>query len=620
MSKLYEARKCILTKPLNKEEIGYVYSSKVISLIIEDIKKMKYGSYLIGGVVGTGKSSQVEIASNLAIENPLIIHVKFYNEEECIEEFEKILLLGLIRTIKEKRIDEKSEELSHLIELCEKELKYTICETEQEEKIKEEEKKEYKFTKNSLGVKIGATFNKIFCSDIYTTDEAGEEENQGLFEDKQHKNTVILTKIQRTQLEYIYKILDNISNVDVVVIYDELDKMDEDILGLLFSKYKELFVEKDIFNFFIVNDNIYKKYSDSNILQNPTYSYFMGIYYVPLLSLDETFRYSKMMFGERQYIEGLVSYYLCLGNYRMINQKYLSSYTNRNIDVVKAYIHKKTVEKLSLPYFDDYMKDMLTRKVKAAIERVIMIRVFQIADLAEKMQNESKSEIWPDYRTIINYMIEVVRDIRPEAIEIKQEVVIFKIEEMIQNYYSVEEIIKSDRREVLEDDKKDLIQLSDMYRYMTKSYPYKNKEIAFLRSDIIPLEVADNDTDSYREALINLLYANLMEKGIQVIVIRRERGEESYYTNDFEYTGIVIVDKGNFEIAYYVNRGSYDSDRKDAVDGLINESKRLGINVARLTATERINIAQEIKCIVDRYNNPYSELYEHRKVVYQKWE
>lgn len=51
MSKLYEARKCTLTKPLSKEEIGYVYNSKVISPIIEDIKKKKYGSYLIGGVV-----------------------------------------------------------------------------------------------------------------------------------------------------------------------------------------------------------------------------------------------------------------------------------------------------------------------------------------------------------------------------------------------------------------------------------------------------------------------------------------------------------------------------------------------------------------------------------------
>ena len=32
---------------------------------------------MIGGVVGTGKSSQVEIATNYAIKNPLIIHVKF---------------------------------------------------------------------------------------------------------------------------------------------------------------------------------------------------------------------------------------------------------------------------------------------------------------------------------------------------------------------------------------------------------------------------------------------------------------------------------------------------------------------------------------------------------------
>ena len=32
-------------------------------------------------------------------------------------------------------------------------------------------------------------------------------------------------------------------------------------------------------------------------------------------------------------------------------------------------------------------------------------------------------------------------------------------------------------------------------------------------------------------------------------------------------TGMVIVDKGTFEIAYYVERGSYDSDGKDAVYG-----------------------------------------------------
>ena len=275
MSKLYEARKCTLTKPLSKEEIGYVYNSKVISPIIEDIKKKKYGSYLIGGVVGTGKSSQVEIATNYAIKNPLIIHVKFYNEKECIDEFEKVLLIAIMNAIKEEQIDEELEGLSLLINECEKNLNYTISETEQEEKIRGREKKNNRIKKSSIGSKIGAAVNEIFYSDVYTSAEVEEEESRSAFEDKQYKNTITLTKIQKTQLEYIYKILDNISNVNVVVIYDELDKMNEDILGVLFSRYKELFVEKDIFNFFVVNDTIYKKYSNPNILQNPTYSYFM---------------------------------------------------------------------------------------------------------------------------------------------------------------------------------------------------------------------------------------------------------------------------------------------------------------------------------------------------------
>lgn len=121
-----------------------------------------------------------------------------------------------------------------------------------------------------------------------------------------------------------------------------------------------------------------------------------------------------------------------------------------------------------------------------------------------------------------------------------------------------------------------------MYSFMTKTYHRIDTEIPYLSRDIIPLKVADNETNSYREALINILYANLLEKGVQVIVIRRERGEESYYANDFEYTGMVIVDKGTFEIAYYVERGSYDSDGKIFVDGLINEAERLGVHVARL--------------------------------------
>lgn len=619
MSRLFQARKSTITKPLNKNEIGYVFSSKFVSLLIDDIKKKKYGSYLIGGIVGTGKSSRVEIATNFAIKNPLIIHVKFSNREECINEFEKILMIELIKAIKEKEIDKESKVLSEIVESCEASLRYSVNETEQEENIREKGKKINKTQKESFGGKIGATLDRILNINIHGLSETEEEKGQNLSENKLYRNMVTRTKIQSTQLEYVYQLLDVLSNEDIIVIYDELDKIDEDILQILFAKYKTLFVEKDIFSFFVVNDIVYKKYSTSNLLQNPIYSYFMGIYYIPLLNFEEELRYSKMMFDEKHFISGLVTYYLCLGNYRIINQKYLSSYRNEKLDVVKAYVLIKAIEKMSLSYFDDFMRDMFIRKTKAAIETVIAVRNFQIIELAEEMKKEyEEAKIWPDYSLIICCIIEIMGNICPEAVIVNREIITIKGEEFINNYYFIEELIKDDRRESLSEDQKEMIQLSDMYSCKVRDCP-ANREIVLLSTEIIPLRVADNNSSSYREILVNLLYTNLMEKGIQVIVIRRAIGEESFYPNDFEYTGMVIVDKGSFEVAYYVNKGSTDSEKSEAIEALICEAKKLNINVAYLTATEHIDIDKDMGCIVGRYNNPFSELYEHRKVIYDKW-
>lgn len=110
------------------------------------------------------------------------------------------------------------------------------------------------------------------------------------------------------------------------------------------------------------------------------------------------------------------------------------------------------------------------------------------------------------------------------------------------------------------------------------------------------------------------------EAGTYIRVSGTSRPADEAILKDLELQGTHRSFDEMICVAYYVERGSYDSDGKDAVDGLINEAERLGVHVARLTATERINIEKEIKCIVDRYNNPWSELYEHRKVVYQKWE
>ena len=56
----------------------------------------------------------------------------------------------------------------------------------------------------------------------------------------------------------------------------------------------------------------------------------------------------------------------------------------------------------------------------------------------------------------------------------------------------------------------DVYKRQDMYSFMTKTYHRMDTEIPYLSRDIIPLKVADNETNSYREALINILYACLL--------------------------------------------------------------------------------------------------------------
>ena len=72
MSKLYESRKTNLNYPLGKDEVGYIFKSDNINKIIERINKKMYGSYLVGGVVGTGKSSLLDIAAGYTLTLSLI--------------------------------------------------------------------------------------------------------------------------------------------------------------------------------------------------------------------------------------------------------------------------------------------------------------------------------------------------------------------------------------------------------------------------------------------------------------------------------------------------------------------------------------------------------------------
>ncbi|MBQ8260910.1 MAG: hypothetical protein IJZ00_01370 [Lachnospiraceae bacterium] len=122
----------------------------------------------------------------------------------------------------------------------------------------------------------------------------------------------------------------------------------------------------------------------------------------------------------------------------MINQRYLSTYSNEKIDIIKSYVFLKVIEKTMLPYFYDYMRDILVRNIKYIIEEIIKVRSFQIDELVERIKNENTSiETWIDYPIIIKNIIEEIKTICPNAIDIEQNEVNIKGEILINCFYEI---------------------------------------------------------------------------------------------------------------------------------------------------------------------------------------
>lgn len=48
-------------RPLKANEVGYVFTDKIISLLVRAIRNKNYGSYLVGGIVGTGKTVRLKL-------------------------------------------------------------------------------------------------------------------------------------------------------------------------------------------------------------------------------------------------------------------------------------------------------------------------------------------------------------------------------------------------------------------------------------------------------------------------------------------------------------------------------------------------------------------------------
>lgn len=61
VERLCDFRENNLISPLGRGELEFVFGTENLKTILEKLNNNKYGSYLIGGAVGTGKSSLINI-------------------------------------------------------------------------------------------------------------------------------------------------------------------------------------------------------------------------------------------------------------------------------------------------------------------------------------------------------------------------------------------------------------------------------------------------------------------------------------------------------------------------------------------------------------------------------
>ena len=611
MEKLFEVRRDNIIKPLSETDAGFIFKADSIDVVMEDIKSEKYGSYLIGGGVGTGKSSLIDMATSLVNNSTFTVHVNFYNEEECVEKFLVILLEKIIKTVKSSKWFERKSELYNQIISCEKKLYYDVEIRNIEEKCFQDKSTEQISYKSSFVSRIGVGVNYILTGEI----DIGASIDESVLDEYEKCNlvneTITMTKKQTTWMEEIENILEKIPCERIVIVYDELDKMNQDILKELFKKYKALFVEKNIFHYFLVNEEIFSIYSKNDLIQNPYYTYFVGCYYIKLLNLEETLRYCKMMFAEENYIKGLSVYYFSLGNYRLINRYYLVQ-ENDYLASYKAYILKKVYMKMDKCYWRDEERELCLKEIKMVIEEFFRRRGGNLKELIVLLEEIKNNDVECWYTECIENIVDIITELVPRSIEKHGTEIVFKPEILIQECVHIDKEIINERvgifKNEMMDYEKEYIFLSDMYSWITKDNILHRKNIFYLNENIIPLKVADNIPEVYNSVLANVLKTNLQEHGVQVIVLKRARGDESYYKNDYVYTGMVVIDKKKFQIAYYVNKGSYESERKDASEMLMECAKDLNVDIRMIEIKNRINVDKEIGKIVYAFNNDVSKI------------
>lgn len=334
------------------------------------------------------------------------VNIKFYSEIDSNDNFLRVVMEELIASIDKDTSIVKGEELNRKIAACKRWLYYD----EDEQNIEEQEDAQGEEAKAEVATGIESNISagvKFLLSSFFADLKARMTKEKTKVEKSENRCKKIITRSKREEnrIEQIISLINELNDVKVVLVYDELDKMNIDILETWFAKYKNLFLEKNFFNFFLVSNQMYARYSNSDFWMNPLYTCFSGIYYMKLLGFEDTLKYCCMIFSNTLYGRGLAIYYNTLGNYRLINVRTEDTYNY--FVAFKGYILKEIIKTIDELGYESHFHDILVGRVKRVIEAVTIMKDTDIEALDQNWSDTY--DVWPRCSDIKNMVIEEIR-------------------------------------------------------------------------------------------------------------------------------------------------------------------------------------------------------------------
>lgn len=325
MKAFIDYRRSSILEPLGNEDVAFFGYDENIKEKARRIRKLisqeRYGSFLIAGDRGSGKSSFVNLVLDDVKKNKDVISIELstinYRSDDSI-------LYGIVDRLYNHR-EQFNSSCQEDIESLYKRIKGNFIKREViENNLSDDTNTKASIRKGTskegnIGFIRGFLSGKIALnSEVFNAEEKNNKESSSINRTIEIVEEIELfseTENLLTKLCQEYK---------VIIVLDELDKQESEYIVDIFNSFKSMFVEKQIITFFVVDSSTYEKYYlDTNSILR---TYFLYGVYIPLIEYKDFIKQCYCMYNLNSRREVDKLYFDSMGNRRLAN----IAYCNRN--------------------------------------------------------------------------------------------------------------------------------------------------------------------------------------------------------------------------------------------------------------------------------------------------